>query len=298
MPLTPFAPSRPPTRQRAWQHALLVLVFAAGLTGGSSSALAQTAVVYPRGTDDTPGFPEQVLQMALRRSGNHYVLRLSPRPLTQGRALALLEAGKGIDVVNFMTSAEREERFLPIRFPIDKGMLGIRLLLIHRSSAERFRRITQVGELQALLAGQGSDWPDADILRQDGFSVFTTTNYAGLFKMLESKRIDYFPRSLTEVWDEAERHAGEGLIVEPTLVLRYPAASYFFVNRHNPQLAAAIGAGLDAMQADGSFDRLFLQFYGEKIRKARLGARTVFHLPNAALPAQTPLSRAELWLHE
>ncbi|MGZ3182134.1 MAG: substrate-binding periplasmic protein [Telluria sp.] len=280
---------------RRWGLALLL---GAGFALGPAAAGAQTTVVYPRGPDGAPGFPEQVLELALQRSDSPYRLRLSQQVLTQARALALLEAGKGIDVVNYMTSADREERLLPIRIPIDKGLLGMRLLLIHHSAAARFRAITRADELKRLLAGQGSDWPDTDILRRNGFRVYTTTNYAGLFKMLDSARIDYFPRSIGEIWDEAARHAADGLIVEPTLMLRYPTASYFFVNRHNPKLAAAISAGLEAMRADGTFDRLFDQFYGDLIRRAKIASRTVLYLPNPLLPPGTPLERKELWMPE
>lgn len=284
----------PRWRRRARQA--LATLLAAVLLAGAQHALAQTVLVYPRGPTGELGFPEQVLTMALRRSGGNYQLRLSPRVLTQGRALALLEADTGIDVVNFMTSAEREAHLLPIRFPIDKGLLGMRLLLIHKSQAGRFRGIVRVEDIKSMLAGQGSDWPDTQILRNNGFRVYTTANYAGLFQMLGNARIDYFPRSITEVWAEAERYAAAGLIVEPTLMLRYPTASYFFVNRHRAKLAADIAAGLDAMQADGSFDKLFQQFYGDVTKRASIGSRVLFHIPNPLLPPQTPLARKELWL--
>ena len=68
--------------------------------------------------------------------------------------------------------------------------------------------------MAAFTAGQASDWPDTDILRANDLPVATTATYSSLFQMLGKQRFDYMPRSVVEVWQEAESHRGEGLIVD------------------------------------------------------------------------------------
>ena len=46
---------------------------------------------------------------------------------------------------------------------------------------------------------------------------------------------------------------------------------------------------------DGSFDKLFQQYFGEGIRKAHLETRTVIELQNPLLTPETPTNRPELW---
>jgi ABC-type amino acid transport substrate-binding protein len=116
-----------------------------------------------------------------------------------------------------------------------------------------------------------------------------------MFKMLESGRVDYFPRAVFEIWNEAEAFAAQDLIVAPGLALHYPAAFYFFVNRANTTLAAAIQGGLEGMLADGSYERLFQDYFGEMVSRSDLGARRVFELRNLLLSPATPLARRQLW---
>jgi membrane-bound lytic murein transglycosylase MltF len=209
----------------------------------------------------------------------------------------MLGQNKGIDIVCFMTSAEREAAFLPIRIPVDKGLIGWRLLLISKVKARYAEGWTNIEQLKRLRAGQGSDWPDTEILRSNGFLVHGTSNYEGLFSMLSQGRIDYFPRSVNEVWNEADAHSDQ-LEVEPSVVLRYPSASYFFVRKGNDKLAVDVTAGLEKMIADGSFDKLFYEYYGDILKRSSLKDRRVIELRNPLLPDGVPAGRQHLMHRE
>jgi hypothetical protein len=82
---------------------------------------------------------------------------------------------------------------------------------------------------------------------------------------------------------------------KPTLALHYPTAMYFFVSKQRPELAADIRKGLDIALRDGSFEALFLQNFGEVLKRSRLDKRRVFELKNPLLPPETPLGDARLW---
>lgn len=79
-----------------------------------------------------------------------------------------------------------------------------------------------------------------------------------LIDMLASKRFDYFPRGLHEVYSEQKIAAEKNIVVEDSIMLHYPVPIYFFVNKNNVALANRIERGLRIAMQDGSFDELFL----------------------------------------
>lgn len=174
-------------------------------------------------------------------------------------------------------------------------MIGWRLLLITDKAIPTFAQVTQPEQLKALTAGQGHDWPDYPILRNNGFKVSPSSSYEGLFHMLERERIDYFPRSITEIQPELEMHTNKSLVIAPTWILHYPAPLYFFVRKDNVQLAAAIEQGLEIAIRDGSMRKLFEQHFNSAIAQAQLQQRDIVQLHNPLLTPETPLTRSELW---
>ena len=282
-----------------WRHFFMIAPLITALTA-SLPALAEIVVRYPRpesNPDERSLYTQRLLELALQRAKPAYRVEQHPVRMLQGRALLRLKNGDGIDVVSTMTSSEREANFLPIRIPLDKGLIGWRLLLINKAQAAKLKTVRTLDDLKRLTAGQGSDWPDTAILRANGLPVYGTSNYEALFSMLESERIDYFPRAVTEIWSEIGLYQ-ERLAVEPSMVLRYPTAIYFFVRKDNTLLAADITAGLEKMIADGSFEKLFQEFYGEMIRRSALKERRILDLNNPLMPKSLPLGRKNLWFRE
>jgi len=236
----------------------------------------------------------QLLQLALSKSGADYRIQTAEFPMNQERQVLEIEAGRTIDVGPIPSSAEREARLLPIRIPLNKGLLGWRLGLIRKGDQGLIAGINTLDDLKRVRLAQGQEWPDTQILQANGVNVITAPKYEGLFKMLTGKRFDYFPRSVMEIWDEQAINA-ETLEVEPHLALHYFYDAYFMVNRKNTKLAQVIREGLEKAIADGSFDKVFQQYFGERLRKARLETRTVIELRNPLLTPGTPSDRPELW---
>jgi len=236
----------------------------------------------------------QLLQLAVAKVGTDYRIEPAEFAMNQERQVLELEAGRTIDVGPIPSSAEREARLLPIRIPINKGMIGWRLGLIRKGDKGLVAGVGTLDDLKRVRLAQGQEWPDTHILRANGIDVITAPKYEGLFKMLVGKRFDYFPRSVMEIWDEQAINA-QTLEVEPHLALHYFYDAYYMVNRKNTRLAQDIHEGLEKAIADGSFDRLFQQYFGERLRKARLETRTVIELRNPLLTPETPSGRPELW---
>ncbi len=279
---------------RCWQIGLLI----AWLLVNDNCAQAETLrVVYPRPEshqDARTRYPIALLQLALDKAALSYRLAPSAVYMPQSRSLRELAAGR-LDVVWTVTSAEREQHLLPVRIPIDRGLIGWRLLLVHRDRNAAFAAINTVAALAPFRAGQGHDWPDVGILRSNGLAVATSTRYEGLFQMLSRGHIDYFPRGLSEIDNELAARPQLPLQIQSDLVLHYPTALYFFVQPDNRRLAEVLNTGLQRAQADGSWQQLFEQTYGATIAHAAIGKRRVLSLRNPDLPVTTPLADHRWW---
>jgi hypothetical protein len=283
------------TKQLTWTAcAIVCLIFAVPLPAPAAKLMA----VYPRGessNDERSNYSTELLDLTLRSANVDYELRPSNAVMQQGRALSQLAVGNDVTVVVVVTSKERESNLLPIRIPLDKGLGGWRILLINKKMKRVFSEVETVDQLKHFIAGQGHDWPDTEILKANGLRVYGSDTYEGLFKMLQAGRIAYFPRSLHEIWDEEKNHRDMDIAVEDTIILRYPAALYYFVNKDNKALAAAIEKGLRILIKDGSFDKIFYKYYGDPITRSNLKKRKLLTLGNPLLPDATPLQQKELW---
>lgn len=253
---------------------------------------------YPRRTEGDEfrsSYELAQLQLALEKAGSSLRLEPSYYSMEQERALVNLELNERLDVVWSMTSREREQRLLPVRIPLDKGLYGWRIALLPSSRAELLKDVRSLNDLHPFSAGQGHDWPDTDILRSNGLPVTISANYGSLFRMLHAQRFDYFPRSVIEIWDELKHPRSKQLVADSHVLLHYPAAMYFFVSRQRPELAQTLQLGLERAIADGSFERLFQEHFAADLQRAQLHKRQVIELQNPFLPSATPLQRRELW---
>lgn len=257
-------------------------------------------LTYPRHSDgaEPEAYVIELLRQALERSGAGHSLQPSAKAMPQSRAQLSLEQNDGhVQLMWTMTTRERELSMLPVRIPIYKGLIGWRVALVREEDRDWLKSLREPAQLKPMRFGQRADWPDTHILRSNGLQVITSQSYDSLFRMLDAGRFDLFPREVVVAWDEQQRasNAGLKLAVDPHIVIHYPSAFYFFTSRARAELAADIQRGLEAMIADGSFDRLFEQYHGDTLRRARLDQRRVIELQNPDLPEQTPFARKELW---
>lgn len=232
------------------------------------------------------GYPFALLRLALERSGVPVDLRPAKTSMPEARQRFALERGEDLDVAWFGTSSEFERRLRPIYIPIDRGLLGWRLAIIRAVDQPVFSAVQTLDDLRALVAMQGTGWSDVEILSANGLEV-QTADYSLLFRMLANGRGDFFPRGVTEAFAEVERFADDapGIAVERSLVVRYPFGKLFFVRSTNDDLAAALEAGLEAVQADGSFEALFRTHPDNAVALAAadLASRRILDIENPLL---------------
>ncbi|WP_051234567.1 substrate-binding periplasmic protein [Marinimicrobium agarilyticum] len=243
-----------------------------------------------------------LLQLALDKTEADYhpcEVRISEHPTPQARLYLDLEKGEHIDVIDATAMPERDRRFLAVRFPLLKGLMGYRIAFIREEDKAAFAEIENIAELSAFTAGQGAGWPDVEVLRASGLPVVTADKYEALFRMLRAERFDYFPRGAQEVLSERQTFNTEGLVVESSMAIVYPWPVYFYVNPREAELAERIEQGLHRAKEDGSFDRYFYQHPLIKgvFEQLHLQDRQLIYLCHPYHRDKTALGRSEYWLN-
>lgn len=275
---------------------LLALAAVLGLLADPASAALKVRHPPIQSADDHRAeYPVAVLRLALEKAGVDAHIVPSGVPMEQARAMRALASGRLIDVMWTVSTPERERLLRPVRVPIDRGLIGWRVLAVRRDAVARFAAVREIGDLAPLVGAQGHDWPDLAILQANGLHTLASPSYASLFELLERGRIDYVARGAGEAVPEIAERPDRDLVVEPRLVLHYPSALYFFVRPGNETLAEHLDRGLRRAIEDGSLGALFEQAYGADLARLDLASRHRLDLVNPQLPPQTPLSHPGWW---
>lgn len=215
------------------------------------------------------------------------------------RALEQIVKKNGLfNVVLVPTQPEWEEKAIPIRIPVRMGLLNYRMLVIHKDNIDKFKAIDTPEALKSVPVGLRKTWSTWEMMQSQGFNVVNAYTYDSLFAMLEMKRFDYIPRGIYEVYDEIESKITDypNIAVEPHLVIVIPTPYYAFVSPHEPRIAKRIEAGLEIMMEKGIIRDMLKEHYGDAIKRAKLNSRTVIHIENETLSAETPLDRKDYWI--
>ncbi|MGJ8679565.1 diguanylate cyclase [Paraglaciecola sp.] len=283
-------------------YLIFAIVSQLGLVSYVKAQEPTLLVKYAKSTNIDPLYKKnteyfyELINLALAKSGTPYTLKTTriPAGIEQDRSIKLMNEAY-YDVHWYTTNASRERKLLPIRIPLFKGLIGLRLMFIHPDKQNMFSDLSEIQQLKSYVGGQGRSWPDTTLLRSQGFHIETAGGADGLLRMLNAKRIDYFPRSVLEIWHEKSVIKDLSLAIDQHIALRYPSAIYFFVRKDNQNLHDVIELGLTNAIKDGSFNQLFNQSYGEILAKSKLTERTIFEIPNLNMTPDTPLDKPELW---
>ncbi|MBQ4836443.1 transporter substrate-binding domain-containing protein [Pseudoalteromonas luteoviolacea] len=255
------------------------------------STLAKEAK-YVRVTDGAHPYVIELIELALSYQSTPYKLQYIKNIPTQSRAIRLLGKDNGIDIFWSVTSFERENIARAIRVPIVKGLLGYRILLIDQSQQHRFSNLSHISQLQSFHYGLRHDWPDHDIFVDNKLSVNAFHALPGALNMLTSKRFDAIPISILELPDILKTY---NAFAEQQLLLYYPSAVYFFVDKQDNALYSVLQEGLNKALKDGSFEQLFSRHFAKLVEELSLEQRTLIELRNRSLPPSAPLNNSQLW---
>lgn len=284
--------------------ALRFLLFAVLAWCISFTCAAETRVIYPADEEQNDtrfNDLKEILKTALEKTipeFGPYELQPSHSKMNGLRYLTELGKGREVNVVWSSTSEEKEKKFLPIRIPLRKGLLGYRISLIARDKQALIDQVKTLADLKKLSIGQGVGWDDVKLYEANGIKV-TQAKYGNLFRMSNYGRFDLFPRGINEIFSEFAVQSSENpqLVIEKNLLIYYPWPYYFFLNKQDAVLKNRIETGLRKMLKDGSFDAIFNKYHGKAIAQANLKGRRLIKINNYLLPKETPLNDASLWFH-
>ncbi|MGL1959339.1 MAG: transporter substrate-binding domain-containing protein [Colwellia sp.] len=243
----------------------------------------------------------QLIQLILKKSANKFgpcEAQLLDHKLPIKRIEVYLQKNHLIHAAAFSVSNERNKKLLPVTIPIAKGLMGYRLLMIHKKNINMFAKVNTLSKLAKLVAGQGTGWPDVKILRKNNLPVITSDSIATLVDMLVYDRFDYFPRGAIQIGMELKAHQDKPVMVEPHILLRYPSMTALYVNSSNTKLAKRLEYGLKRVFKDGSFDELFNNHPSpiQARLNLELDKRKIIDICNPILPTWVPLEKPEYWL--
>lgn len=250
------------------------------------------------GEDGVAQYAKGLLRIILSKMPDTYQWDESIPVSTEARITQMLVDDK-LDIIWYATTKDFEERMQPIRIPIYKGLFGYRIMMIKQGTQYKFDGIRTLSDLKRLSIAQGRGWADTDILEANGLDVIKVTQYTSLFHMLDGDRFDAFPRGVHEPWVEMGRNPELALTVEKNILVVYPNAFYFFVNKNKQNFAQALEQAFRVAINDGSFDKYFFSnpMVKDVIKNANLADRTVIRLDNPLLPRGTPIDDKTLWFN-
>ncbi|UOF02524.1 hypothetical protein [Bdellovibrio reynosensis] len=229
-----------------------------------------------------------------------YTLKPSVRMTEDRQVRELRSNSKKLTVMIRETSIEREQELETVRIPIDKNLIGYRVLLINKKDKKTFDSIKTLDQLKKIPMRQGEGWGDIAILEQAGFNVIKEVYYDRIFEnLIFSDHTTAFPRGVTEVQDEfaARKNRLPNLAIEDNIMMFYSLPTYFWFPKteDGKKLAQRTKEGLEKLIDSGEFDKKFNQYYGKVIDQLNLKKRKLFKVNNPFLPTTVPVDNKKLW---
>ncbi len=281
---------------RFFRFSVLLLFIYPPLSAGYDFKLALL-----HGNKDVFSYELSVLRLALARAEGEHTLDVIPVLHTnQARVLEILRSGLGPFNIFFSGfSKYREDQLLQVDFPLSRGLLGYRIFIIHRDNQNIMAAVTSLEEMKHnITIGSGVGWPDTEILKYNGFTVYESS-YSNLWRMLDAKRFIAFNRGVNEAFVELEQQNKiyNDFVVDRTLMVIYPFDYFFYLSPQTPELRDVVMEGLENAFKSGAFVENFNSHPQIKLMLQQLQPqqRIIFHLENPLLSERIKNIPKEYW---
>lgn len=219
-------------------------------------------VLHLSGTEQAFSYNAQLLSAALEQAG--YVVeihRIDEVPTSRLEVLML----QGVVSAHVLgETAQRSERFLPIRIGMTDNLVGKRVLFIKPGDQARFDGITHPNDLRdrGLVGGLGQAWGDVAIWTHNDLPFIPQSgDWKTLYRMVASgqRGIDYLPRGAHEM--ALEWLVYPELAVEQHLVLVYERDHILYVSPHAPQLHLLLTEVMAEAERSGLIQQTARRFF-------------------------------------
>lgn len=193
--------------------------------------------------------------------------------------------GQGeINLFYGMQSKEKDnsKQLVLVRNALTNGLIGQRVLLIRQADAPAFAQVRSVNDLKrtGLIAGFGAGWYDTKVAKAAGLPLYEhTAPWSTIYAMVAAgnRHVDYLPRGIIEVLEEARAHPE--LVVEPHLLLEYRADFVFYLDASVARYRPILERALKEAEATGLKARLIEEAFGADIKALKLNRRLRLPLP-------------------
>lgn len=267
----------------------LLLAGTAGLPIAHAAAPALRVVGPAEAMDYRYDFLLRLLALWLPAAGLPSELDLQPQA-SQIATLQALQQGQ-LDIGLVASVGPFPSGVWPLRIPLRRGLLGVRLLLARKAMAPRLAQLRQASELKRWRMGYGADWGDRAQFESLGYRVQPVDTYPALFRALAAGEVDYLHRGVNEIWGEVDHPllVPHGLVIVPDIALSYPLDDYLCVGEARRAWLPQLQAGFERLWQQGRYQALFQATFGRALRRAGLGARRVLPVIGYGTDPQTPL---------
>lgn len=258
-------------------------------TSDERTASIEHVKFYTRSnTSGFQAYQSDLLDLVLQKSQpifGDFTVEYYDYEVSFARLMMLMQDGSQVNMA-FATDVQgtnnNQDKIIRIDFPVVKGLLGLRELIIKPQQEKYLTEITSIEDLKSLRAGLVELWPDTAILRDNQLDVIGTDSLSHLFKMLAHNRFDYIPLSLLETESTLLEYkvTNAELVTSKSTALFYPIPMFIIVSAKEPELAQRIETGLQIAKEDGSFDRLFEIYFSGFVYTIKENNYQTFMLSN------------------
>ena len=196
----------------------------------------------------------------------------------------------GRDEINLfygMQSPEKDKdpNLVPVRNALTNGLVGQRVLLVRPADTAAFAKVRSIADLKrtGLIAGFGAGWGDTKVWKAADLPLYEhAAPWNTIYAMVAAgnRHVDYLPRGVIEVLEEARAHPD--LVVEPHLLLAYRADFGFYLSASAARYRPIMERALEAAERSGLKARLIDETFGADIKALSLNRRLRLRLSAAA----------------
>lgn len=207
--------------------------------------------------------------------------------LTQGDLINLSGNSSGTKVAG--------SESIQIPFDIYRGLLGRRVCLTTAGNNAHFDSVTDLNSLKNIRVGQSKGWSDIDIYNFNDLSLVLAPTFEGLLGMLVAGRFECLALGINEVGGIYESNRGKmpKLQIEKSLLLYYEYPFYFYISAKYPKIAERFKKGMEKIQANGDFDKLFSFYFRKNLEALNIKSRKVICLQSPFIDTKNQCQNIE-----
>lgn len=230
-------------------------------------------------------YTKELIRLALEVTKKDYgPYKLVENPVGENSARALKNSADKVFENYFVrqsVSMDLIKEMGYIAFPVELGIVGYRVAFVSKQTKERLKSVNTLEELKEFSIVQGIGWLDTRILQHNGFDVYTSGAFEGMFKTVALNRVDLFFRGANELFDEWNSHTDiDGLTYDESIVLYYPLPRFFFTAKENVLAIERIQEGLSRAHENGSVLELWEAYHRPSLEFVAMDKRRVFRITN------------------